>query len=645
MMSGSIFVKNDYIHSPKFLPMKPLIYVLSCLLLIHGRALAQPADTTQLKAFMEGVVTTHLRDKHIAGATVSVIRDGKVLLAQGYGFADVDKQVPVSAGKTLFRIGSISKMFTWVGVMQLVAQGKLNLDEDINHYMESDVQVPATFPKPITLKDLMTHTPGFEDKVLGLFARDSSKLRSLHDILLAEMPARVRATATFASYSNHGTGIAAYIIERVSGMPFNDYVEKNIIGPLGMTNTSFRQPLPAPLNAQLSVGYKFVGGEFKKQPFEYVPLYPVGAAASSATDMVKFMQALLYNGSWEGKSILDSATLALMMTPAHRHHPSVNPMRYGFMDVSQNGVNIIGHGGDTFWFHSLMVIFPETHTGLFISFNTDKGGGVVMDVLDQFVKQYYPEKTPLLPTLKPNRKFLEQFAGYYRVNRYAHFDITKVASMFNDMHITVADSLRLRISSGENVRYVVPIDSLTFREEHGSKVMAFGKDEQGKIAHLFVGGLPVFALDKVDGLEAAGLHTMLFVVSLITTFLVLLYWPFVNWVRRGFRSLRDHLPLPIAARRVAWINYLLLLIFIVSLSSILSSAEEVVYGVGTSFKVVLVLPLMMIGLTAWMTFHAARLLPDNRYNFLARIYYVLITLVSLATLWQLYHWKFLGFNY
>ncbi|HQQ98515.1 MAG TPA: serine hydrolase domain-containing protein [Cyclobacteriaceae bacterium] len=625
--------------------MKPFFLALCCLLLLNGPAYGQPADTMQLKAFMSGVVTTHLRDKHIAGATVSVIRDGKILLAQGYGYADVDKQIPVSASSTLFRIGSISKMFTWVSVMQLVAQGKLSLDEDINHYMEPDVQVPATFPKPITLKDLMTHTPGFEDKVLGLFARDSSKLRSLHDILLAEMPARIRATATFASYSNHGTGIAAYIIERVSGMSFNDYVEKNIIGPLGMTNTSFRQPLPAPLNTQLSTGYKFAGGEFKKQSFEYVPLYPVGAAASSATDMTKFMFALLHNGSWEGKSILDSATLALMVTPAHRHHPAVNPMRYGFMDVSQNGVNIIGHGGDTFWFHSLMVIFPETQTGLFISFNTDKGGGVVMDVLDQFVKQYYPEKAPLKPALAPDRKFLEQFAGYYRANRYAHFDITKVASMFGDTHITVADSTRLRISSGENVRYVVPIDSLTFREEHGSKVIAFGKNDEGKIANMFIGGLPVFAFDKVDGLEAADLHTMLFVISIVTTFLVLLYWPFVNWVRRGFRSLRDHLPLPIAARRVAWINYLLLLVFIVSLASLLSDAEDVVYGVGTSFKVVLVMPLMMIGLTSWMTFHAARLLPDNRYSFLGRIYYVLITLVSLASLWQLYHWNFLGFNY
>src|ERR1700690_1097390 len=191
---------------------KSLLVTLA--LLIAFRVVSQNLqDTLQLKAFMDGLILTHLRDKHIAGATVAVIKDGKILLAKGYGFADVKSQRSVKADSTLFRIGSISKMFTWICVMQLVAEGKLKLDEDVNHYLK-DFKIPPTYSKPITLKDLMTHTPGFEDRVLGLFGKDPHSLRPLGQILAEELPARVRPPGTLASYSNHGTGIAAYIVEQ-----------------------------------------------------------------------------------------------------------------------------------------------------------------------------------------------------------------------------------------------------------------------------------------------------------------------------------------------------------------------------------------------------------------------------------------------
>ena len=623
--------------------MKNLIFLLVVLWLPCESDAQSLRDTVSLGAFMDGLINTHLRDKHIAGATVSIVQDGKVLLAKGYGFSDVNKQTRVSPDTTLFRIGSISKMFTWISVMQLVSQGKLKLDEDVNAYLK-DFQIPATYPKPITLKDIMTHTAGFEDMVIGLFSKDSASLKPLKEIFAKEMPARVRPPGTYASYSNHATGMAAYIVEQVSGMDFNDYVEKKILGPLNMSHTSFRQPLPANLKPMMSKGYKYTG-EYLEQPFEYVPLYPVGSAASSASDMVKFMNAILYNGSWKGANILDSATLALMETPAHRHSPNVNPMRYGFMDVSQSGVNVIGHGGDTFWFHSLMVLFPESHTGLFVSFNTDKGGGVVLDLLDEFIKEYFPEKSPLASPMKVTAKFLQRFAGAYRGNRYPYHDITTISSLFGDVKIAAIDSTKIQVISGENIKYYVPLDSLTFREEHSSKIIAFDQDGKGKIAHMFIGNLAIFAFDKVGGLKSAGLHTMVFIIVILVTLLVLLYWPFVGWIRKGYNSMRDTLPLPQGARRVAWINYLLLGSFYVGLMIVLSDPVAIVYGVPTALKVLLILPLISIALAVWMLVNAIRLITDNRYRLSGRAFYAFITLVGVAALWQLYYWNFIGFNY
>ncbi len=598
------------------------------------------SDTVRLKAFMDGVITTHLRDKHIAGATVAVVKDGKILLAKGYGFSDEKKQQPVDPATTMFRIGSISKMFTWISIMQLVAQGKVSLDADVNTYFK-DFKIPDAYGKPITLNDIMTHTPGFEDLVIGLFGKDSTSMKPFAEIFSKEMPERVRPPHSYSSYSNHGTGMAGYIVEQISGMSFNDYVEKNILTPLNMNHTTFRQPLPQAMKKDMSVGYKFSEGEFKPQSFEYVPLYPVGAAAASATDMVKFMNAILSGGS----VILDSATLDLMEQPAHQHQANVNPMRHGFIDMSRNGVTIIGHGGDTFWFHSIMALYPDSNSGLFVSFNTDKGSGTYMDVLDQFTDEYFPLKGGLKPGIPVDKKFLEEFAGFYRGNRYVYHDMTKVSSLFSDISITVPDSARLKLTLGENVKYLVPIDSLTFREEHGSKVIAFDKNDKGKIAHLFIGTTPIIAFDKVGGIATMGFQSMVFFLVVFFGLVVLIYWPLAASTRRGYQSIRNTIVLPSGAKWVAWIAFLLLLVFYVSIAAMLSDPTSIVFGLTTPVKIVMLLPIFSAVLVLLMIVNVFRLSGDRRFSMVSRTFYVLITIVAIAGIWQLYYWNFLGFNY
>ncbi|MBL7850447.1 MAG: beta-lactamase family protein [Cyclobacteriaceae bacterium] len=616
--------------------MKKLILML---FLLAGQSSAQTlTDTVALRGFMDGVMTAHLRDKHIAGATVSIIKDGKVLLAQGYGFSDEAKRVPVRAEVDLFRIGSITKMFTWVSVMQLVAQGKLDLNADVNTYLK-DFQIEPTFPEPITLKNLMTHTPGFEDRFVGLFGRDSSSLKPLGEILATDMPDRVRPPGTYASYSNHGTGLAAYIIEQVTGMSFNDYVEQNVLVPLGMKNTTLRQPLPADFKSRMSKGYQYSPGNFAEKSFEFVPLYPAGSASTTATDMVLFMRALLENGSLNGAKILDSATLAMMKTPAHRHDPAVNPMRHGFMDLSRGGIEVIGHGGDTFWFHSVMALFPQHNVGFFVSFNTDKGGGVYLDVLDEFMNRYFPEATPA-PPLKVTREYLAQFAGKYRANRQNHSDFTTVAGLLGDFSVTVTDSTGLKVQSGERVRHIIPIDSLVFREKNSTAVVAFEKKD-GAITRMFIGNLPIFTLDKVSGLKSAELHLFIAISAIVLGILTLLFWPFVALSRIGYQSQRFTKPMPFNARLVAWLNFFVLLIFYLGVASN-ANEEGIVYGVSSALKVFLYFPFLNILLTAGMLYWLIRVIPVRYHRTVSKLYYTLLCLVAIAALWQLYYLNMIG---
>lgn len=619
-------------------PMKKILLLsLFCLTQVGFSQSVQ--DTVALRAFIDGVMKTHLRDKHIAGGTISIVKDGKVLLAKGYGFADDAKQTPVSADSTLFRIGSISKMFTWFSVMQLVSQGKLDLNADINTYLKG-FKIPSTYPEPITLKHLMTHTPGFEDLVIGLFAKDSTGMKPLGEILAEQIPARVRPPGTHASYSNHGTGMAAYIVEQVSGMNFNDYVEKNIINPLGMTRTSFRQPLPKALSPLMSKGYKYQGGVFDERDFEFVPLYPVGAAASSATDMVPFMRAILEGGKLNGFTLLDSATLALMESPAHQHQANVNPMRHGFIDMSRKGVTVIGHGGDTFWFHSMMALFPASNMGLFISFNTNTGGGTASAVMDEFIDRYFAEGNLITP-LNVNKEFLDRFTGKYRVNRYAFHDMTTVASMFNDASVTREDSTGLRVAAGENVRSFVPIDSLTFRERNKSGIIAFRKNDKGAISAMYYGAVPIIAFDKVSGLQSADLHIMIFVVAIVTGIVVLVFWPFVALSRLGYTSHRMTKPMPFAARFAAWTNFLFLIIFYCGVA-MLANEDTIINGLPSSLKVILCIPFVNIALTLWMLVWMFRVVTVKYHRAASRLYYFFIVVVALAALWQLYFWNLIG---
>jgi len=390
----------------------------------------------------------------------------------------------------------------------------------------------------------------------------------------------------------------------------------------------------------MSNGYKYEGGKFEEKPYEYCPLYPVGSASTTATDMILFMRALLENGKLNNATILDSATLVLMKSPAHQHHPAVNPMRYGFMDLSRGGVEVIGHGGDTFWFHSLMVIFPQSSVGLFLSFNTDTGGGVYLEVLNEFMDRYFPESAKA-PPIVVSKKYLQQFTGEYRGNRHSYNDFTSIVSISGDAKVSLMDSTGLRLRSGERLRELVPIDSLVFREKNSTAIIAFEKNKEGQVTHLFIGNMPIFAFYKVSGLKSASLHIFLFVTTGIVMLVALLFWPFVAFSRIGYQAHRFTKPMPFNARLVAWLNYFVLLIFCLGVAAN-ANEEGIVYGTSTALKVFLYFPFLNILLTLFMLVWLVRVLPTKYHRVMSRLYYFILCAVSVVTLWQLYYWNMIG---
>jgi hypothetical protein len=260
------------------------------------------------------------------------------------------------------------------------------------------------------------------------------------------------------------------------------------------------------------------------------------------------------------------------------------------------------------------------------------------------MKRYFPEKSPLTSSIRVDKKFLKRFEGAYRGNRYNYHDITKIASLFGDVMIA-SDSSRLKITAGENVKYYIPVDSLTFREEHSSQVIAFGQNQNREITQLFLGTLPIIAFDKVNGLSSSTVHSSIFLGIALISVVMLFYWPITSRARKGYEIVWSIMPLPPGAKIVGWTNYFLLATFYLGLVIILADPSSIVFGIPIALKILLGLPFIIIFLTLIMFLQLYRIWGNRRHAVWSRVFYFLITIMSVAALWQMYFWNFLGFHY
>jgi CubicO group peptidase (beta-lactamase class C family) len=605
--------------------------------------LSDPAD---LEAFFDGAIKVQLGSKHIAGAVVAVVVGDKVAFTKGYGYADVEARKKVDPEKTLFRIASISKLFTWTAVMQQVEEGKLDLDKDVNTYMK-DFQIPATYDQPVTVKSLLTHTPGFDDYVLGLFAHKADGVGPLAEVLKKQLPTRVRPPGVLSSYSNHGTAMAGYAVACVSGMPWEDYVEQRILKPLGMEHTLVRQPEEAKLPADMSKGYKWDKGDFKSQDFEYCPAAPAGCISTTAADAARFMLAHLHDGQHGGGRILKPETAKQMREPLFRNDPKVDAMCYGFWELSRNGQRLVGHGGDTIWFHSLMELIPDRKVGLFVSYNTDTSGGAREELLNAFLGRYFPVADP--PVVKPASDFHERakdFAGEYGITRYSHSTVTKLAALMGAIKVSVNDDDTLTIGRGDRSGRFVEVEPLVFREIDGPRKVVFKKDDKGRITNLFLSEVPAVSTIRRDWYELTPVQFGLLGGSVAVFLSALLYWPVLAFAGRGLESARIRRTWFSAFLScLAWISCAVCVGLLVGIGLAMQDPNEIAFGLTPALKGLLTVPQICAGL-AGLSVLGALVAWRNRYWRLSgRLHYTLVALAGVAFTAFLYYWNLLSFGF
>lgn len=600
-----------------------------------------PSDPAELEAFMDGLMAASMNEKHVPGAVVVVVKDGQVLFAKGYGYADLEERLPVDPEMTLFRPGSVSKLFVWTSVMQLVEQGKLSLEADVNEYL--DFEIPATYPEPITLKALLTHTPGFEDKGEDLFVLEPEDMISLEAYLKKNIPARVFPPGKIGAYSNYGTALAGYIVERVSGMPFYEYVEQKIFSPLQMTRATFRQPLPADLAADMTQGYNYVNGGYIEGGFEYIPAYPAGGLSASGLDMAKFMIVHLQNGRYGEVQLLAEETARQMHSQLYTADPRIDGMAYGFFENVINDQYIVSHGGDTLLFHSGLYLFPEQNLGFFISTNSTGGAGMADAVRRALSDHYFPIEQPA--ELVPSPDFdsrIARYTGEYHMARNNFSGFEKIFALFMPISVTVDENNTVILSiAGEATQYVEVEPGLLVSRAHPDNRIVL-KEENGQIA---LHPAAPFVLIKTPWHGSMSLHLLILVGGALLLGITLF-----RWLVSFFAGLLKREPRPFLSRlgRITGglfaFTYLLFLLVMMAVLMDVNPAYgvpnlifETPPGVETFMKVPILLGLLALlmvpfALIAWI---------KRYWTFAARFSYTFLTLLAFAIVWSMWYWNLL----
>jgi CubicO group peptidase (beta-lactamase class C family) len=624
-----------------------------------------PSDPAEMEAFLDELFAKHMEEYHIAGAAVSVVKDGQLFFAKGYGYADLENDVPVDPEKTIFRIGSVGKTFTWTAVMQLVEQGKLDLDADVNTYL--DFRISDTYPDPITLKHLLTHTSWFDERWAGSAVKDANDVVPVREWLVSHMAARVRLPGDSAAYSNYNAMLAGYIVARASGQPYEQYIQEHILDPLGMVHSSAQDPLPPVLRENASVEYMYADGalqifpDFMAQP----ALLPSGSHQASVTDMARFMIAHLQGGRYSDANIpeariLNEATAQQMHSIQYSPDPRFLGIAYGFFDFSHNSQPTIGHRGVAGSTNSLLLLMPDQELGVYVVYNSE-GGDMVADPHYGFQKAFFdhyfpaPAVEPL--QLQPPADFAERasrFVGSYRQTAFPSGSFLKVAGLMDVMKAEISDSgdgaLLLTYDYGPisalEWRFV-EVEPLYFRQGDGPFSISFREDRRGRITHMFLDPVNFTAFEKLDWYETAGFNLALALVCALM-FLSMIPIAAIHFIRNRHPS-DDWKPASPGAQVAYWIilgiSILNLLIVASTAWGAMVSFSSFLFDPPLAIQISMGLGVLSAALTAGALVYTLLAWKVGYWGIPSRLYYTLVTVAAAAFVWFLNYWNLLGWRY
>jgi len=378
-------------------------------------------DAGDLPAFVDRLITSKMAETQIPGVAFVYFKDGRVVYAKGYGFADVDRKIPVSPEKTIWRVGSISKVFTATALMQLADRGEIALDEPVNAYLHS----LQTDPR-VTSRELLDHTAGFDEIRPGTHAPTAADVLPLAEFLKTRLKV-VRTPGEITSYSTYGMTLAGLIVEEHCGKSYEACLEERIWKPLGMSRTNIT--VPAALQNDLAIGYELKQGRLEPQPWEWYHTIPASSINSSALDMARFGIAHLEHD----RRLLSDAAFREMHRQQITMHPRLPGWCLGFIEDRVGRLRVIEHGGNMAGFSTLLVLLPETREGFFIAAQFE-GGHFRDEVKEALLKHLFPAANERFPVPQPHPSDrVAKLAGKYAWTTSCHTCVPRSVPQILDL--------------------------------------------------------------------------------------------------------------------------------------------------------------------------------------------------------------------
>ncbi len=610
---------------------------------------AWAVNAGDLSAYIDGFVEARMAEHGVVGTTVSVVQDGRIVFAKGYGYDDLKKKRPVEARRSTFRPGSISKTLTWTAVMQLHERGLLDLEADIQTYLP-DLELPKTFGKPITMLDLMAHQPGLEDTALGhLFEGNAEDVLPLLEYLQQHQPQQVREPGTLPSYSNFGVGVAGLIVANLSGETFEDYIDNNITGPLGMDSTTFREPglnderaMSDEMAEHVSKGYIRIGPDLQSSDFVYISqIAPAGGLSTTARDMAIWMLAHLGDGTYDGKQILTTESARLMHSQHRNLHPQLPGMAHGFIEADVHGYRGYGHGGGTVHFLSDLVILPELNLGIFISTNTTQAGSkLIQGFPRELVARYFPPGPNILVPIDDQDINTSAYLGTYIFTRRSHSTVEKINMPV--AAIGAAEGNRLSLGQPPSPYQAVGEHLFQSVEQPDLKV-AFYPGESGEIEGYYT-QVPIMVAERAAALENPQI-VYAWLGFAVLVFLSVLIGAWIRRRRTGPQTASERwAALMLYATSIVWVFAIGAIIL--SFVRILEDFRRVFFDFPSALFVNgLTLTLVATVLTAACVLMLRPVLTTPSWSGWRKTRHTLVVGVAVVTVYVLFQLNAIGYNY
>ena len=602
------------------------------------------SSTAELEAYVDGVVDMAIFDNHIPGVTLSIVQDGKPVLIKGYGYADVEEQVPVDPYESGFYIGSITKTMTFTAVMQLVEQGLVDIDTDVNKYLTT-FQFPDSKFGPITLRALMAHRAGFEEVAKGMWVLDPTDIPTMGEWLRDNIPARVFPVGETTAYSNYGAALAGYIVEEVSGQQYEDYVKEHIYEPLGMTHTTARQPLPegsrsamsAELRDNLASVYSHTEGYQKKEDHDVIVPVAAGSVTSTASDMARYMLANLNGGELDGVRIYSSETAMKMQEKLYDDRP-VSDYYHGFRTSEIRGYSTMGHTGATFTSFSSLLMIPELDLGVFVSVNGGDNNISPYEISERIIIHMIGDRARnAQPHISLSQEELEAYAGSYQTTRrfFKNFVAALTAS---SVKVSVTENGTLLIHGNE----YIPLGQHEFENKATGMLLMFQANDKGDIDAFYsdVGSVYQRVTTSTDINQlylALGLLFLFSVFQLVS-----------GWKRRSDPPITNTVVKRLSMMLVVTAGLALVTLVIggVSIAILASMGNEALFvypGLGVTLYLTGVLLLLMF--TVLLLIGTYPVIRTRELSVWRKAHYVIYVLVLLFFLLRASDWDMIGYNY